>query len=456
MIRSFISSGKKYSFIPPEYGVFSTSNCLTVIVGKNGTGKSRLLQGIIQNLLQSSHGDFEKLARERQDAFKRESLNSTKSFKKIICVSTSPYDRFPVLRLQKSLKNYAYLGLRGLPSQYLSNAYISRIIAALISSIFNDPQKSSNIGHVLDYLGYEKHLECSFYLEAIKKLDAAEEAEDPVGFITGVNARGFRSSEQWTVSQRLLDEASNTELFEVIQILKRLSKNSRKRRLELKVEQTGISFAEEEGLHINEAVMLVKTGAARLRDIKLQKKMPNGKFRQAKIVEASSGEQAVIMGMLGIASQIEDNSLVCIDEPEICLHPEWQEKYIHLLFETFENKKGCQFLLATHSPQIVAELPQNNCFVMSMEDGIPLNSSNFSHRSVDFQLANVFKSPGRNNEYLNRNALNLFASVSENKRFSEVDKQNLEFLKSIRPFIRESDPILQLIDAIAQMGKLYG
>lgn len=57
------------------------------------------------------------------------------------------------------------------------------------------------------------------------------------------------------------------------------------------------------------------------------------------IKDASSGEQSIILSILGIASKIKDNSLICIDEPEICLHPEWQEKYIEILTQTFTNYK---------------------------------------------------------------------------------------------------------------------
>ena len=157
------------------------------------------------------------------------------------------------------------------------------------------------------------------------------------------------------------------------------------------------------------------------------------------------------MGLLGIASQIEDNSLICIDEPEVCLHPEWQEKYVHLLLEAFSNRRNCQFLIATHSPQVVAELPQSNCFVMNMADGKALDAKLLSHRSVDFQLASVFRTPGRHNEFLNRTALNLFSRVSSNKSFSEEDNHDLRLLEDLFATINQTDPLRESISALQAM-----
>jgi len=154
------------------------------------------------------------------------------------------------------------------------------------------------------------------------------------------------------------------------------------------------------------------------------------------------------MGLLGIGSQIEDNALVCIDEPEVCLHPEWQERYVHMLLKAFGNYTGCQFLIATHSPQIVAELPQSNCFVMDMDSGIAFESKDFSHKSVDFQLARVFKTPGHGNEYLTKIAVSLFTKIGRKLPLSDEELQHAELLRTLFDRLSEQDPLRDLIAAI--------
>lgn len=46
------------------------------------------------------------------------------------------------------------------------------------------------------------------------------------------------------------------------------------------------------------------------------------------LTEASSGELSLIFNLLSIAGEIENESLILIDEPEISLHPEWQSNFI--------------------------------------------------------------------------------------------------------------------------------
>ncbi|WDZ50586.1 AAA family ATPase [Acinetobacter vivianii] len=68
----------------------------------------------------------------------------------------------------------------------------------------------------------------------------------------------------------------------------------------------------------------------------------------------SSGEQhlIVLIGKL-IFSNIKDG-LILIDEPEISLHPAWQEKFLEILMSIQELTKF-DLLIATHSPQLIGD-----------------------------------------------------------------------------------------------------
>ncbi|MDC8012916.1 AAA family ATPase [Tahibacter soli] len=211
---------------------------------------------------------------------------------------------------------------------------------------------------------------------------------------------------------------------------------------------TGVSGALDAQKDI---VLLACSGLMRLRHVLLYKDLV-----PVKLSETSSGEQAVILGLLGISSQITENALVCIDEPEVCLHPAWQERYIDLLFHAFSMRRGCHFLIATHSPQIVAQIPDGNCYVMSMEDGIAKHAHDYSRRSIDFQLAEVFEAPGYRNEYLNRIALNVFAKVSKAKRFDDQSRQEINALRKSLSNLDRLDPLRDLIAALEEMVIAYG
>lgn len=64
----------------------------------------------------------------------------------------------------------------------------------------------------------------------------------------------------------------------------------------------------------------------------------------------SSGERQIVT-MLYAASQMSDHQLILIDEPELSLHVDWQERLLRQMSEMFG---GRQIIVCTHSPMIGA------------------------------------------------------------------------------------------------------
>ena len=58
---------------------------------------------------------------------------------------------------------------------------------------------------------------------------------------------------------------------------------------------------------------------------------------------------------------LQGEAVVLIDEIDLHLHPGWQRSIIPVLKETFPN---CQFLLSTHSPQILSHLDRNSIWLL--------------------------------------------------------------------------------------------
>lgn len=454
MIIERVTRDKVYRFMD-EYELVE-GNAYTAIIGKNGSGKSRLLNSIIQDLLNQ---------RGHPSSFDRElPFSRDKSFsgrlecrgvpRKIIAVSTSPFDKFPLPKRHEPIGNYSYLGLRDLLSNNLGLAYMSKIINSLITTILHDPSRAAVVGHVLQYLGYIDEVWARFQLApTIGRIETFLRSDDPIGqfakFLSSPSMRNVDRSFYFDEYGHL-DENKVQETF---RIFDKLITYTSKPRFDLVIDIGGVHLLD--GLYeINEDFLfLIQSGIAKLRDVTLEKRELRQRVR---ISDASSGEQSVVMAMLGIASQIEDHTLVCIDEPEVCLHPEWQERYIDLLVTAFSNYTGCQFIIATHSPQIVSNLPERNCNIMSMETGQLESSREYQHRSADYQLAAIFKAPGHRNEYLNRIALNTFVKVGKNKSFDHEDTDTLELLSDSLESIRTNDPLYDLVIALQEMYKKYG
>lgn len=68
---------------------------------------------------------------------------------------------------------------------------------------------------------------------------------------------------------------------------------------------------------------------------------------------ASSGERELLTYMFAIFVLNVRDALIVVDEPELHLHPKWQQTLLRL-FVRLSEKTGNQFLLATHSPTFVS------------------------------------------------------------------------------------------------------
>lgn len=80
--------------------------------------------------------------------------------------------------------------------------------------------------------------------------------------------------------------------------------------------------------------------------------------REIDISSLSSGEKQIVFraGYLLKNARSLSRGVVLIDEPEISLHPSWQEKYVQFVRNIFTNAEGVmetQVIIATHSPFIV-------------------------------------------------------------------------------------------------------
>ncbi len=70
------------------------------------------------------------------------------------------------------------------------------------------------------------------------------------------------------------------------------------------------------------------------------------------MLDASSGELALITSIVYLSTIITENTVILIDEPENSLHPKWQKQYAQVLFDIFYLYQP-KIIIATHSPLIV-------------------------------------------------------------------------------------------------------
>ena len=95
--------------------------------------------------------------------------------------------------------------------------------------------------------------------------------------------------------------------------------------------------------------------------------------------DLSSGEKVLMSLALAIYNTQEGGSkpeLLLLDEPDAPLHPQFSKLLIDTLIETIVKKAGVSVIITTHSPSTVAMAPDNSVFEIDRETKIPRMVSN--------------------------------------------------------------------------------
>ncbi|WP_299211221.1 AAA family ATPase [uncultured Tateyamaria sp.] len=72
--------------------------------------------------------------------------------------------------------------------------------------------------------------------------------------------------------------------------------------------------------------------------------------------DLSSGEQQILGTIIRFVAELGGHSVVVIDEPEVSLHPAWQRMYLPRLLETLQSFPQTHAIIATHSHFMVSDV----------------------------------------------------------------------------------------------------
>ncbi|MEZ9796334.1 AAA family ATPase [Vibrio cyclitrophicus] len=458
----------------------SGNNLISVITGKNGAGKSRILEFLASNFYVSDNflienpnnwnarfnivtSDYSQNQVQYQIGglectMQRISSKIASVFKlathvddryrifpqRMICLSTSPFDRFP-LNVSKSLSNesiYSYIGMK---NSKRSSSIVS-LISNVLDSMFKKPEKIETnfevMKRTLDYLGYGNRILVS-YRSNIKfdknSLSRREISKLLTKFENPIFNEHYIDGVEW---KNQVDA-----IYDSVCILLDSNRDKWKSTFSIPINLSKANILEDD--YVRAIQTLSKSGIFTVKSLKLSQATDNRKFID--FIDASSGEQCLAMMLLGIASQIENNSLICIDEPEISLHPEWQEEFIPLINDLFSLYSGCHFVIATHSPLLVSKLSSDNCFILNLDENRLIDSSKAVSYSADYQLATLFKSPGFKNEYLVSECLDILNTLSKLKPIDFDFTERVKLITSLKSQISLEDPVYSLITTIERV-----
>lgn len=171
---------------------------------------------------------------------------------------------------------------------------------------------------------------------------------------------------------------------------------------------------------------------------------------------SSSGETHLLCQFVGIMSDIQNESLILIDEPENSSHPDWQMNYIGWLKEIFRDYSNCHFIIATHSPLILANLKASESTIVrlsrdsmnSISDEGGMRNGCYSW-TVDEILKEVMKMKSTHTkEY------NIAMSEFECALYEEDGNKALKAFNQLKSMIRPENELLELL-TIQMIGLNY-
>lgn len=175
--------------------------------------------------------------------------------------------------------------------------------------------------------------------------------------------------------------------------------------------------------------------------------------------DASSGEYHIILTYLNILSLLKENSLVMLDEPEISLHPNWQIKYMDIFNKIFHHYPKTHFIIASHSHFLVSDLKSKNSNILGVElteQGqikITPTERNTYGWSAEQILLDVFKVAGTRNYYITKTITDVLKELSKEQPdygFIKTKLSQVIFLDT-KDF-KDHDPMKEIF---GELTKLY-
>lgn len=428
-------------FTEPSQSYFSNLN-ISVIVGENGTGKTRILRlltdAFCPNRKTKSLSQLEEpsVTKEFNLTYymngKTVQLNERDSYlinspKKVIVSSFAAFDPFSNNRelLSKDTSNnmiidrneggvdYIYCGPQD--GNYSSFKPVVSIITDILLKSPVNKEKVHQYEKLLNRIGYNKTLyvlidRLLIYQNKSKAMKKGGESEEFY--------QSYEKELRLLISDNKVKRMPNSSLLSVPINLAKV-----------------LYYKYTESLEVDLGI----------RDIIYTK----GEA-EVQLSQMSSGEITMLFRFLPLIITMEHNSLILIDEPETHLHPTWAKHFVDYLTSLFSEYHS-HIIIASHSPTIVSELPMQ-CIVGLKRNGSDIKQYFPKDRTLGAYpneiLMDVFELKKLNGEFYKKTVqhiVELFESgeIGNIKKATDLyddlstTSEKFELFKKYRRFLEE-------------------
>lgn len=160
--------------------------------------------------------------------------------------------------------------------------------------------------------------------------------------------------------------------------------------------------------------------------------------------ELSSGEQNLLSVGAKLIAYSRPGCLVVIDEPEVSLNVAWQQQYTELVLRSLSHAPGSHVLIATHSPHLIASLPNGSASIILVEKNglhskfktIDAEFEGWGSESILYQVLGI---PSASSFHLNRDIASVLKHIQEGGRDKNFIQSILKKLQKID--FQETEPM---------------
>ena len=174
------------------------------------------------------------------------------------------------------------------------------------------------------------------------------------------------------------------------------------------------------------------------------------------INELSSGEKQLFLRTLAIRMLNPENSIILIDEPELSLHPKWQQRIVDVYRKIGENN---QIIIATHSPHILGSVKKENIMLLDKdgEGKIVIKTGDELYDSYGQPTDRVLKDIMGLETTRNPKVFKLLEEAGELVDKNEYESEEFKTkYKKLREILGNKDEDLLLMDMDIQIRKKRG
>ena len=142
----------------------------------------------------------------------------------------------------------------------------------------------------------------------------------------------------------------------------------------------------------------------------------------------SAGQKIILLSITTLIAEVEQYSLVLIDEPELFLHPPMISNYIRSINEILRRKNGL-CILTTHSPIIIQEIPKDCVKIIHSNDGNFINMIKPEYQTLGENLSTLTNTIFGLNQYQS-GFYKLIKEIIQNRdsyKYTIEDIQKLDF-----------------------------